>query len=113
MAQDQQLNIAGNMITIITRSEQTKEAADGQVEKREQHRHSRAGGWGALILANVAAALKLPESLWPPGRVSVYQRIAAGIGINVPLGQSELRKQPVPVNVECFLGLSVKEETEA
>jgi hypothetical protein len=47
--------------------------------------------WGASILANGAAAAKLPESLWLSGRVSVYQRIAAGIGISVPVG---LVKQP-------------------
>jgi len=77
MAQDQQLNVASNMITIATHSQQTQKLAEGEVEKREQHRNSRAGGWGALILANGAAAAKLPESLWPPGRISVYQRIAA------------------------------------
>jgi len=95
MAQDQQLNVASNMITIATHSQQTQKLAEGEVEKREQHRNSRAGGWGALILANVAAAAKLPESLWPPGRVSVYQRIAAGIGINVPL-RHELRADSRP-----------------
>src|SRR5680860_1016365 len=48
MAQDQQLNVASNMITIATHSQQTQKLAEGEVDKRQQHRNSRAGGLGSL-----------------------------------------------------------------
>jgi hypothetical protein len=41
MAQDQDLNIVSNIFTIVTCGQQTQKPADGEVEKRQQHRHSR------------------------------------------------------------------------